>query len=431
MTLKTHNRPETKTIQTFDIPESQVLTLSSGHQVHISNPCKIGVVRVEFFWASGSYHQEKPYVATMANDLLLSGNEQRTEFEVIEYLDYLGATHRTECGHVGSSVVIRASKKNILSVFKWVIENIHAATYPENEVESAKLVRAASLERQQKTPKYWSSRIALESLYGKDHTLGIHGDPIDYQKVTSENLNLFKKQHFDLEKMMLLVSGDSDDQLLHSFADALRPFPGTPLSIIQEQFTETFPQFEKPLMHPVDGTNQVNLHLAKHIKPKDQQERFGLTLLNLVLGGYFGSRLMQILREERGLTYGVGSYFKPAFNDYTWTISGDLKSETAEEAIRVVHEIFEDLKKNILPDDELNKIKQYYAGQFRGGFDGPFSMGGKYQHALYRGLDLSYYTTVLPGIWSVTAQEVNVLANNYLNPNSFIHVLSGDTPKQR
>ena len=130
MTLKTHNRPETKTIQTFDIPESQVLTLSSGHQVHISNPCKIGVVRVELFWASGSYHQEKPYVATMANDLLLSGNEQRTEFEVIEYLDYLGATHRTECGHVGSSVVIRASKKNILSVFKWVIENVHAATYP-------------------------------------------------------------------------------------------------------------------------------------------------------------------------------------------------------------------------------------------------------------------------------------------------------------
>jgi predicted Zn-dependent peptidase len=429
MNLKTNNRPETKTIQTFDVPESRVFTMSSGHQVHLSTPCNIGVVRLELFWASGSFHQDKPYVATMANDLLLSGNEVRTEFEVVEYLDYLGATHRTECGHLGSSLVVRASKKNILAAFLWVIENIQAASYPEKEVESAKLVRAASLERQQKTPKYWSSRIALECIYGKDHTLGVHGDPTDYHKITRDDLIKYKNHHLGLDKMMVMVSGDSDEQLLNSLSDALLFFPGSPLSITQEAFSGTFARFDKPILYPVKGTNQVNLHIAKHIKPKDQQERFGLTLLNLVLGGYFGSRLMQILREERGLTYGVGSFFKPAFDDYTWTISGDLKSETAEESITVVHEIFEDLKKNLISNEELNKIKQYYAGQFRGGFDGPFAMGGKYQHVLYRGLDLNYYNTVLPGIWSVTAEDVNALANNYLDPNSFIHVLSGETPK--
>jgi predicted Zn-dependent peptidase len=429
MNLKTNNRPETKIIHTFDVPESRVFTMPSGHTIHLSTPCDVGVVRIELFWASGSFHQNKPYVATMANDLLLSGNDNRSEFEVVEFLDHLGATHRTECGHLGSSVIIRASKKNILAAFQWVIENIESASYPEKEVETAKLVRAASLDRQQKTPKYWSSRIALESLYGKHHTLGIHGDPEDYQHIKGDDLRKFKKEHLGLGRMMLLVSGDSDDQLLDALSNALISFPGSPISITQEQFTETHPHFEKTLMYPVDGTNQVNLHIAKHIKPKNQKERFGLTLLNLVLGGYFGSRLMQILREERGLTYGVGSFFKPAFNDYTWTISGDLKSETAEESIRVVHEIFEDLKNNLLTIEELNKIKQYYAGQFRGGFDGPFAMGGKYQHVLYRNLDLSYYSTVLPGIWSVTAEEVKALANNYLDPQSFIHVLSGDTPK--
>ena len=147
-----------------------------------------------------------------------------------------------------------------------------------------------------------------------------------------------------------------------------------------------------------------------------------------MLGGYFGSRLMQILREEKGLTYGIGSYFKPAFNDYTWTIAGDLNSDNIEASISTIHDIFSGLKTILLDDSELDKIKQYYSGQFRSGFDGPFSMGGKIQHLMYRGLGEDYYNTVLPGIWSITKEELMSLANNYLHPESFIHVMAGDTP---
>ncbi|MFM8994720.1 MAG: M16 family metallopeptidase [Bacteroidota bacterium] len=423
------NRPETQTIQTFEVPESRCITLASGHQLHLSTPCSIGVVRVELFWASGSFHQSKPYVAGLANDLMFSGNENRSEYEVIEYLDYLGATHRTECGHLGSSVVLRASKKNILEAFKWSVENIEQASYPDRELESAKMVRYASLERQQKTPKYWSSRIALETLYGRDNTLGIHGNPEDYDNIHRTDLQQFKSEHYSMDRLMLFVSGDVDDALLDDFSTILSNYSGRPIEIEQHEFTGTSGKSKEAIYHRVEGTSQVNVNLDRHVKPANQRERFGLTLLNLVLGGYFGSRLMQILREEKGLTYGIGSYFKPAFNDFTWTISGDLKSENSVESLVVIHEIFTDLKSNLLSDNELTKIKQYYSGQFRGGFDGPFAMGGKYQHAMYRGLTMDYYSTVLPGIWAVTSEEIMALANNYLDPESFIHVLSGDTDK--
>jgi len=423
------NRPETQTIQTFEVPESRGITLASGHQLHLSTPCSIGVVRVELFWASGSFHQSKPYVAGLANDLMFSGNENRSEYEVIEYLDYLGATHRTECGHLGSLVVLRASKKNILEAFKWSIENIEQASYLGRELESAKMVRYASLERQQKTPKYWSSRIALETLYGRDNTLGIHGNPEDYENIHRTDLQQFKSEHYSMDRLMLFVSGDVDDALLDDFSTILSNYPGRIIAIEQHEFTGTPGKSKEAIYHRVEGTSQVNVNLGRHVKPANQRERFGLTLLNLVLGGYFGSRLMQILREEKGFTYGIGSYFKPAFNDFTWTISGDLKSENSVESLAVIHEIFTDLKSNLLSDNELTKIKQYYSGQFRGGFDGPFAMGGKYQHAMYRGLTMDYYSTVLPGIWAVTSEEIMVLANNYLDPESFIHVLSGDTDK--
>ena len=114
MTTISRIRPETQTIKTFTSPISKTLALSSGHIMHLSEPAPIGVVRIELFWAAGSFHQNQTYIATLANDLLFSGNEHRTEFEVVEFLDFLGATHRTECGSLGSSVVVRANKKNIL-----------------------------------------------------------------------------------------------------------------------------------------------------------------------------------------------------------------------------------------------------------------------------------------------------------------------------
>jgi zinc protease len=429
MTITSRNRPETQTIKTFTSPKSKTMALTSGHILHLSEPASIGVVRIELFWAAGSFHQNKTYIATLANDLLFSGNNNRTEFEVVEFLDFLGATHRTECGSLGSSVVVRANKKNILMAFAWVVKNIHEANYPEKELETAKLVRSASLERQQKTPKYWSNRLALEHLYGDNSFLGKHGNVEDYSLVNREDLMSFKSAYYSLDKAMIFISGDTDGELLESIEKELQPFREGGSITIDAPICESLPTPNPGyITKHVDGTNQVSLQLVQHIQPKNQRERFGLTLLNLVLGGYFGSRLMQILREEKGLTYGIGSYFKPAFNDYTWTIAGDLNSDNIEASISTIHDIFSGLKTILLDDSELDKIKQYYSGQFRSGFDGPFSMGGKIQHLMYRGLGEDYYNTVLPGIWSITKEELMSLANNYLHPESFIHVMAGDTP---
>jgi predicted Zn-dependent peptidase len=92
-----------------------------------------------------------------------------------------------------------------------------------------------------------------------------------------------------------------------------------------------------------------------------------------------------------------------------------------------IAEIFQSLKQNKITEEELYKIKQYYAGQFRSGFDGPFAMNSKVQHLIYRSLPNDYYNTILPSIWAISAEEIMETANNYLHTTSFITVLSGDT----
>jgi predicted Zn-dependent peptidase len=151
-----------------------------------------------------------------------------------------------------------------------------------------------------------------------------------------------------------------------------------------------------------------------------------LTLLNFVLGGYFGSRLMQELREKQGLTYGIGSYFKPAFDDYTWIISGEMNSENMEKTLVAIDSILIDLKTNLIDLEELTKLKQYYSGVFRSGFDGPFALSGKVQSNIMKHQDAKYYATVLPEIWSINSEEILRCANKYLTDNSFVIALAGN-----
>ncbi len=225
---------------------------------------------------------------------------------------------------------------------------------------------------------------------------------------------------------MIFLSGDTDESTVSIIE-----------SIISEDNSSVFTPNPKTscdyssingkiLKKGLPNASQVSLQMVKHIIPESQRERHVLTLLNLVLGGYFGSRLMQELREKQGLTYGIGSYFKPAFDDYTWIISGEMNSENMEKTLVAIDSILIDLKTNLIDLEELTKLKQYYSGVFRSGFDGPFALSGKVQSNIMKHQDAKYYATVLPEIWSINSEEILRCANKYLTDNSFVIALAGN-----
>lgn len=425
-TIYRQSRPQTQIISEIEVPAFQQYRLDSGNEICISNAADIGVIRLELFWAHGQYQQNRTFQASLATDLLLSGTEKHSEYEIIHFLDQLGASFRTESSMLGSSIVIRCNNKQFKKAFQWVIKNITAANYPEAEIQNARIIRAASLERQQQTPKYWSSRLAMEHLYGASSPLANHGDIDEYNTITKNDLISYKSDFLKLGDAMLFLSGDSNKEIFETINQTFQTVVAGKFELKIPKASVLAPIFKEIIYHPLKNTNQVSLQLSAHIKPKSQKEKHHLTLLNLLLGGYFGSRLMQVLREEKGLTYGIGSYFKPAFGDFTWSISGELNSKNIDQAIKEIHNIFESIKSTEIEPAELNKIKQYYAGYVRSGFDGPFAMPGKIQYLIYNKLSINYYNELLENIWNVKSSEIKTIANNYLHKESFIHVLAGD-----
>jgi len=134
---------------------------------------------------------------------------------------------------------------------------------------------------------------------------------------------------------------------------------------------------------------------------------------------------MQEIREQKGLTYGISSYFRPAMQGRSWIISGEMNSNNAHLALDCTLEIMEKIRTSLVSDEELEKAKRYYSGQFRTGFDGPFSIASKVQQKILSNYSDNFFADTLDHIWQITPQQIKTVAQNYLDPKSFIKVMSG------
>lgn len=419
-------RPSPISISEFPIPSLETSYIQNKIPAFIHATPNLEIVRLELFWMAGSKDSAVPFLANLAGEMLFSGNDKISEEEIIKKLDYYGVSYSMDTSVSTTSLSVRFQKKHSAIVIPWVLNNIRSVTYPAFEVENAIMVRKAGVERQQQTPKYWSNRISLESLYGLDNPLSRFGEVEQLENITSEQLNEYRKTHLNIGSAMIFLSGDTDNSIV-SILESLISEDNSSIFTPTPKRSAVYSSLEGTILKKaLPNASQVSLQMVKHIIPDNQRERHVLTLLNLVLGGYFGSRLMQELREKQGLTYGIGSYFKPAFDDYSWIISGEMNSENMEKTLAAINSIFVDLRTNLIDLEELTKIKQYYSGIFRSGFDGPFALSSKVQSNIMKHQDTDYYATVLPEIWSITSDEILHCANKYLNNNSFVTALAGN-----
>jgi predicted Zn-dependent peptidase len=150
-----------------------------------------------------------------------------------------------------------------------------------------------------------------------------------------------------------------------------------------------------------------------------------LNILNTILGGYFGSRLMKNIREEKGYTYGIGSVLISLKKEGFLVIVSEVGSAYTK---KTLHEIFKEirrLREEKVSPEELTLVKNYMMGDFLRSFDGPFAISESYRSMLDFHLSMDYFSRVIKTIKSITADEIMDLANLYLIEENFVRTIAG------
>ena len=416
--------PEIKINEAISFKEVNKTQLDNGILVHFLSGGTQDVLRLEFVFPAGVRFQSSALVARFTNNMLTEGTDNMTADEIAEELDTYGAFIRKDYNRDTAQLSVFCLRKQLNKILPVIADVLCHAIFPKEELDV--LLSKGLQEHLVNMEKvaYLARRKFTSVVFGSNHPYGSVADPDDFNKVSESDLIQFYNNHYNLSFCQLFISGNVTDDVIQTINHHVGQVD--PLKVEAVSFQDVQPQPDSNKIHHVSKKGmQSAIRMGKTVCGKAHEDHIPLTILNTVLGGYFGSRLMSNIREDKGYTYGIGSGIID-FKDATlFIIATEVGNEVCENSIKEIHYEMNRLIQDKIHDDELELVRNYLYGTFMQSIDGPFSFMDRYRTLTLNGYDLSYYENYLETLKTISADQLQELAGKYLHPDSFYRVVAG------
>jgi predicted Zn-dependent peptidase len=318
-------------------------------------------------------------------------------------------------------LTLHSLNKHLEALLPVVKEILTDSTFPQEEIDVYKQNMKQRLNVNLKKSDFVAGRLIDTYLYGEQHPYGRFSRFEDFDSLTREEVMAFYKNYYQNGKFILFVSGKLPDNLfplLNQHFGDLKYQPVKPQDLPSAQAAErkyrviNDPEGVQGAIRM--GTNFPNRHHPDFIKAQ---------VLNNIFGGFFGSRLMSNIREEKGYTYGIYSYLENHIQQSAWVISTEAGRDVCEATITEVYKEMEILRNEPVEDEELLLVQNYMIGSILGDLDGPFHIINRWKNIILNDLEESYFYRQMEAIKSVTPAELQELAQKYLRPERFYELV--------
>jgi predicted Zn-dependent peptidase len=299
-------------------------------------------------------------------------------------------------------------------------ESLFTAIFPLQELQELVHTRRQKYTVQEQKVSFLAQRQFQRSLLAQT----VYANQIqltDFDRADRAQIQAFHQQHYlnGLKKVFLV--GDLTTETLSSFEVLLNAY--------ERKLPEPAPftwQPEQGATHiEQEDALQSAVRIGRPLFNKTHPDFCAFSVLNTILGDYFGSRLMSNIREDKGYTYGIGSHIVENTKFGYFVIGTEVGVSTREATFREIQHEFERLKTTLVPTDELELVKSYLMGQLLKSADGPYAMLDLFANVETMGLDLSYYDRYIAEIKAVDAQKLQELAQRYLNWEEMLIISAG------
>jgi predicted Zn-dependent peptidase len=416
-------------VEKINLVEAVKLGLSNGIPVYLLNAGTQEVTRIEFIFRAGIRHQPHSLVSSGVNDMLDEGTHTRNAEVIAEELDFYGAFIETETQHDVASFTLFSLNKHLSSTLPVVNDIIRNASFPENEFKIYLTNKRQKFLVDSDKVSVLARRKFNELLFGSAHPYGTKTELPDFDLLTRDALIDFHKNNYTSDRCTIVVSGKVPENML----ELLESFFGDANWKDAAAFANSI---DLPLPNPVsdpqrvhtiekEGAVQSAIRIGRVLFNKTHADYLGMQVLNALLGGYFGSRLMANIREDKGYTYGIGSGLVSMLGDGYFVISTEVGVEVTNAALKEIYYEIEKLQQELVSDDELELVRNYLIGVFLRSTDGPFAIGDRLKGILGYGLGYEYYERYVETIRTITPEALRDLANKYLKKEDLIELVVG------
>lgn len=397
--------------------------LDNGVEVFAINAGAEDVLQVEMVFYAGNSYEPQPAVASATNYLLKNGTSAQTAFQINEQFEYYGAYCNRACYNETSTVTLHTLSKHLPHLLPVMKEMISDSIFPEEELDIYKQNSRQKLLVSLKKCDFVANRLIDSYLFGKDHPYGKYISAEDYDKLTTGMLKDYFQKHYVNGRCVIFVAGklpaDIFNQLNNHFGTLSLTAHRHELSL-QKPSPATERHYR--VQNDPNGV-QGAIRIARPFPNRHHPDFMKVMVLNTVLGGFFGSRLMSNIREDKGYTYGIHSYIQNHLGDSAWLISTEAGKDVCEAAVREVYKEMQLLQEELIPADELSLVRNYMIGSILGDLDGPFHIIGRWKNILLNGLDEQYFYQSIATIKNISDRELQDLAQKYFQPDDFYELV--------
>jgi zinc protease len=395
--------------------------LDNGAPVYTINAGAEDVLQVEWVFYSGNWFENKNLLAASTNYLLKNGTSEKNAFQLNEHFEYYGSYVNRSCYNETATVTLHCLTRHLEVLLPVIREMLVDSIFPEEEIRIYKQNMRQRLNVNLKKVDFVAGRLIDTYLYGEDHPYGRYTKHEDFDGITREELSAFYNKFYREGQFTVFVAGKVPSNI---FPLLNKNFGDLHYNRVQVEKIPVRPAEEKKF-RVVNDANGVQgaIRMGANFPNRHHPDFVRTQVLNNIFGGFFGSRLMSNIRENKGYTYGIYSYLENHIQDSAWVVSTEAGRDVCEATITEVYKEMELLRNKEVGNEELLLVRNYMIGSILGDLDGPFQIINRWKTIIMNGLEEDYFYKQMETIRSVSSAELQELANKYLRPENFYELV--------
>ena len=419
--------PAIKDIADFNIERPVRKIMPNGMTANILDTGKEDVIRLDLVMRCGQLNQKFPLQAMMTNRMLREGTECMSSAQIAEKLDFYGAwldlSSSVNCGFITLYSLGKFFDKTI----EVLAEMVKQPVFPEREMRIvADTNKQMYMVNAQRVEVMARKRLNVE-MFGEGHPLGRFAEEQDYDNLSVDMLKEFYRENYSSDNCTLFVAGKVTENVMKRIEECLG----------QEKWGACGKNTELMIPEPTGKTGDIvkvekkdamqsSVKLGLFMPDRKHEDFLDLKVMNTMLGGYFGSRLMKNIREDKGYTYGVASGIVTYPGTSLLIVSTETANEYVEGVLKEVKNEIDRMKSEMPDKDELNMVKNYMMGDICRAYENTLSISEAWIYVMTAGLEDDFFEKSIDSIRNISEKRIMELADKYLDWNRMAKVVAGN-----
>lgn len=419
--------PKIQHIEKISFSNPEEIILKNNIKLYGFNGAKNDILRIDLIFDAGRWSEEHPNQAEFVAKLLKSGTALHNSFEINEFIDGLGSTIKTSVGYNTITVSIFCMNKYLEQTLAYAILCLNDCIFHQNEIDYQKRKSRAKLKLALEKNDYIADVTFRKLVFGENHPYGYETTESKIDALTQAQFFDYYDQNLTPEKCNIFAAGKYGDKEIKIIDNLLGNWdkPKAKQDAANTKTPVITSSSEKIIHIKKEKSVQASIVIGKQLFNRHHEDYAAFVLLNTILGGYFGSRLMSNIREEKGLTYGIHSSLAALKHNGIFSIQTDTNLENKDLCLHEIYLELDRLKNELIPDEEINLARNYLLGKFLSRTDGAFNKIEVFKSFFIENIEIHKFEEIVETIRHTNALSLQILAQKYLQKDSMFEVIVG------